>query len=449
MTDSAPPASPARPAAPPSPVDALLGLIRRGRTAESAVALRFIAVNDTHLIAPYHQSVLWLDRRVAALSGLVEIESNAPFVQFLEGLRAHLAGAPARMLSAADLPPSLAEEWSRWLPAHGLYVPAGRPGEAALLYARDLPWRELELRVFQEWLETWACLHRGLSRPGLASRAASALRRAPRALLRRPLLWSAALIALLLVPVRLSVLAPGELVPAAPVAVRAPLEGVIAAVHVRTNQVVAAGQPLFSYDDALLAGKLEVALEALRTAEAEERQFSQQALHDQRARAALAAARGQVQEKRAEVDYLRAQLARGTVLAPRAGVAFVGDPSEWVGRPVAAGQRILRIADPADREVEAWLPLGDAIRLEEGAEVKLYLSSSPLDPVSARVRFVSYEALRRPDGAFAYRVRAGLDSPSEQRVGLKGTARLSGDRVPFVYWMLRRPLAAAREFLGL
>ncbi len=81
--------------------------------------------------------------------------------------------------------------------------------------------------------------------------------------------------------------------------------------------------------------------------------------------------------------------------------------------------------------------------------MKLYLSSSPLDPVSARVRFVSYEALRRPDGAFAYRVRAGLDSPSEQRVGLKGTARLSGERVPFVYWMLRRPLAAAREFLGL
>jgi multidrug resistance efflux pump len=238
------------------------------------------------------------------------------------------------------------------------------------------------------------------------------------------------------------------LVPANPVAVRAPLEGVIKDILVRTNETVEAGQMLFVYDDAMLTSRLEVASEALRTAEAEERQLSQQALFDARARASLSTARGNVEEKRLEVDYLQGQLARNQVPAPRAGVALVGDPSEWIGRPVVAGQRILRIAEPDDREIEAWLPIGDAIRLKEGAPAKLYLSASPLSPVTGELRYVSYEALRRPDGSYAYRVRAALDGPTEHRAGLKGTVRLSGDRVPLIYWMLRRPLAAAREFTG-
>jgi hypothetical protein len=61
---------------------------------------------------------------------------------------------------------------------------------------------------------------------------------------------------------------------------------------------------------------------------------------------------------------------------------------------------------------------------------------------------VSYDALQRPDGSYAYRVRARLDGVTEHRVGLKGTARLSGDWVPLAYWMLRRPLALIRQTLG-
>jgi hypothetical protein len=140
-------------------------------------------------------------------------------------------------------------------------------------------------------------------------------------------------------------------------------------------------------------------------------------------------------------------LTRTQVLAPRDGVAFVSDPAEWIGRPVVTGERILRLAEPGDKEVEAWLPVRDAIALHPQSPVRLYLNSSPLSPVSAYVETVAYEATRRPDGSYAYRVRARVD-PTDHRVGLKGTVRLEGDRVPMIYWMLRRPLAAAREWLG-
>jgi hypothetical protein len=56
--------------------------------------------------------------------------------------------------------------------------------------------------------------------------------------------------------------------------------------------------------------------------------------------------------------------------------------------------------------------------------------------------------VERPDGSFAYRVRARLDAPTEHRVGLKGTARFSGGWVPLGYWALRRPLASLRAAIG-
>lgn len=78
----------------------------------------------------------------------------------------------------------------------------------------------------------------------------------------------------------------------------------------------------------------------------------------------------------------------------------------------------------------------------------MYLSASPLAPVTAHLRYMAHDAVQRPDGSFAYRVRATLDAGTAHRVGLKGTAKLHGSWVPFVYWMMRRPWATARAYLG-
>lgn len=436
------------------PLEILVELVRRARTAENLVALRFIVVNDSHLLAPFQQSALWLEERgIEALSGLVEVEANAPYVRWLSRVCAGLRQSPARMMAKKDLPADVAEEWEQWLPPHALWVPfnggTGRSLSGGVLFARELPWREIELRLFAEWIATWACVYEASSKPRITAVLSRTLRHIPQVLRRRPLLWTAAVLAFFLIPVRISVLAPGELVPAHPVAIRAPLDGIIKAFHVGTNEAVQENQLLFSYEDATLASRLEVAIEALRTAEVEERQFGQQALYDQKARGALSSAKGNVEEKRIEVEFLRQHLARNKVFAPRAGVAFVDDTNDWIGRPVVAGQRVMRIAEPNDKEIEVWLPVADAIVLPEQAEVRLYLNASPMAPVAGRLRYFSYEAFRRPEGHYAYRMRAILTGTTDHRVGLKGTVRLAGRRVPLLYWMLRRPLAAAREFAGL
>ena len=68
--------------------------------------------------------------------------------------------------------------------------------------------------------------------------------------------------------------------------------------------------------------------------------------------------------------------------------------------------------------------------------------------LAASVRYVAHDASLRPEGSYAYRLRARLDEGSNRRVGLKGTAKVYGARVPLIYWMLRRPLATVRQALG-
>jgi multidrug resistance efflux pump len=435
-----------------SPLEVMIELIRRARSAESLTALRFIAVNDSHMLAPYQQAALWQKREgIAALSGLMEVEANAPYVQWLSRVVEHLSAEKARVVTTSDLPQDLQKSWGEWLPANALWIPfaEGKENAGGLFVARDLPWRELELRLFHEWVQTWFCVYRATSKSRGFALSFRALLAAPLGIVKKPVLWSAAVIAILLVPVRISVLTPGELVPANPVAIRAPFDGVIKRIFVQTNDAVKANLPLFAYDDVQLSSKLDVAMEARLTAEAEQRQFGQQAFNDPKARGALSSAKGNAEEKRLEEEFLRQQLERSKVLAPRDGVVFVDDASEWAGRSVTAGQRIMRLAELSDKEIEAWLPVSDAIVLPDHSPVRLYLSASPLSPVSGKIKYISYEAFRRPDGHYAYRVRASLDGASNHRVGLKGTVRVTGGRVPLIYWALRRPLAALREFLGM
>ena len=93
--------------------------------------------------------------------------------------------------------------------------------------------------------------------------------------------------------------------------------------------------------------------------------------------------------------------------------------------------------------------MNEAIELPPNAPVTLYLNASPFSPVNAHVRYFGYEAIQRPDGAYAYRLRATLNDDQElARIGLKGTAKISGEYVPLSYWIFRKPFAFLRQFFG-
>ena len=441
---------------------ALSELARRSRQAGSDRELGFLLVNDTLDLAHYRQAALWLaDEGVWSLSGVVQVDANVPYAQWLDSVARHLQTMGSdgpRLFSALDLPPELADQWAQWWPENGLWLASSALGvTGGAIFVSDESWSISATEALHEWSEVWWHAFAAMHRPRMTRL------RGWRGRLSKVLAWQTdrpwwrqrRLMVLLLLaavmawPVRLTVLAPGELVPSSPLVIRAPLDGVIDVFHIQPNQPVQANQPLFSFDEMVIQSRRDVAVQALATAETDYRQTSQMALNDARAKPQLGLLLGKIEERRAEIDYLQEQLTRARVLAPQAGVVLMDDPSEWIGKPVATGERILRIATLDDVEVEAWVPMADAVRLEVGDEVNLYLSASPLSPVSATLRYMAHEAVQRPDGAYAYRVRAALSAKTAHRVGLKGTAKLQGGWVPLAYWMFRRPWATVRAYLGL
>ncbi|MEY8877903.1 MAG: efflux RND transporter periplasmic adaptor subunit, partial [Leptothrix sp. (in: b-proteobacteria)] len=354
---------------------------------------------------------------------------------------------------------AMADEWPQWWPPHALWLPP-EPGDRAdapsLLLVRDVAWSDAECDALAQWMSLWRLNERAA--------AVSARRRIvdlgaigwvlKRALfgagwaswLRRAVLVG--LIALLWLPVQMTLRAPGELVPREPTVLRAAVEGTLRKLMVEPNQVVQAGQVLAEFDDAAVASRLQVARQALATAEAEWRQTSQQALGDPRAKAQIPAARGKLEEKLTEVRFLEQQVRRTTLTAPHAGVVLIDDAGSWAGRTVQAGEALLRLAQPQDQELEAWLAVGDAIDLPEGSVMKLHLASRPANPVAASLRLYAFEAEHRPDGTLAYRLRGHLSDPPTERLGARGTVRIDGPTEPLAYVVLRRPLAALREMTG-
>lgn len=439
----------------------LLHLGRRARHAKTQNELGFILANESHSLLPYRHSVVWIrGRGILTLSGVVEPEANAPYVQWLKAVFQHLGEiqqSGPMLVRPAMFAEAVQAEWHQWMPDEMLAFPLaslGRFPGGLLLLAREHPWQEGEVALLGEWCEAWThAMAEHWNRCGFRLwRRGAGQPQGWRSVFKWGVL--AALAASFFIPVRLSVLAPAELVPLKPSVIRAPMDGVVDKILVQPNQRVTKGEPLFEFDRTVLANKLEVAQGALATSQAEYRQRSQRALFEAESKSQLAVLQGQIAEKEAEVAFLRALNERGLVPSPIEGLALFGDPTEWVGRPVVTGEKVMMVADEHAAEVEAWLSPTDAVPFEPGAGLRLYLNADPLRPLEARLRYLAHEAVQRPDGNYAYRVRATLEEASVgksnyARVGLKGTAKLEGERVSLAYWILRRPLAGARAWLGI
>ncbi len=254
---------------------------------------------------------------------------------------------------------------------------------------------------------------------------------------------------ILALPVRQSVLAPAEVIAARPAVIRAPLEGVVDRFHVQPTQEVKAGQPLLSLDGARLGNQLEVARKEWETAGAAYRQAAQRAVREGDGKNRLTLLKKRWEQKAADVVFLQSRLDRLQIHAPRDGSAVFADANDWIGRPVSLGERLLILAYRDQVALEIHLPEADAINLELGAKVAMFLNIHPGKPLSAALTYASYQAQVMDEGILAYRLKADFtDTEVPPRIGLRGTARIYHQRVSLFRLLSRRPLAALRQWLG-
>jgi HlyD family secretion protein len=154
--------------------------------------------------------------------------------------------------------------------------------------------------------------------------------------------------------------------------------------------------------------------------------------------AALAAARG-------KVEQIRVQIEDSVLTAPRTGrIQFrLAEP----GEVLPAGGRVLTLIDLDDAYMTFFLPEQQAGQVAIGAEARIVLDAFPDRPIAARIKFVASEAQFTPKTVetayerqkLSFRLKAQLDVPDKYRAwakpGLPGVCYVRLD--PAAEWPAR------------
>lgn len=388
---------------------------------------------------------------VQGVSSIPVVDRSAPLIIFVERLvqsasKTGVLNAIHVLKMPAPGTDSVADSYPFrelvWMP---LKHKAG-PLRGGLVLAREQAWSDQDLIIAGRLSAAFA-------------HALQALRGPDRNIARKLLtvsrwhLAAAALVvaALGLVRVPLSALAPAEIVACDPFVVAAPIDGVIEAIAIDPNHAVKRGDLLVKLADTTLRNRYEVAAREVQVAEAKLKQSNQIAFSDPRGMHEIGISRAELGLKIAERDFARELLEKSEIRAQRDGIAMYSDKRDLVGRPVAVGERILEVADANTFEARIELPVADAITLSQGSRVRLFLDSDPLRPWSATVRRADYKAKVGENDIVSFRVVADVvaeEGRHPPRLGVRGTAQVSGDNVALGYYLFRRPITALRQWLG-
>jgi Biotin-lipoyl like/HlyD family secretion protein len=448
----------------PSSEQWYIHLAARAMQADKPEDLLFSIANETIQLTPYRQAVFFDVQPRGGLhavcaSGLVSVNESSPYTVWLNEFATSLdTDQPFQLLDFEQTAVRFREGWQEWLPSHLLTVALRDKAGVLLgvsLFAREAPWSESEASQLVHLHRTYAyCLAALRGKSGGMRRWSRWVGKS-----RTWVYVFLALVGLALVPVRLSALANAEVAALDTFSVAAPQDGVVHSFQIQPGAEVKKGDVLFTLDDTSILNRHEIAFKALATEvlcrlgatpNPDALVAEQRAFDDMRGKAALAATIGRVHEKEAELASIKALMARIEIRAEKDGVAIFADASDWIGRPVQTGERVLQLADPKDAGLLIWLPVKDALNIEPGAPVKLFLHTAPLDPIDARIQQTSYQAVLSPDNVASYRLKGVFnDTRALPRIGLRGTARISGQWSILGYYVFRRPVAAIREWAGI
>jgi multidrug resistance efflux pump len=223
---------------------------------------------------------------------------------------------------------------------------------------------------------------------------------------------------------------------------------VIARVEVEPNGRVGPGQAVLTFEDVKVRNEMQQALERVQVAKAKIDRSTSAAFGDKDQARDIATLRAEYDAARADYNYARELMAKSQIKAPVGGLAIYSDRRDWEGRAVNVGDPILQIADPRAVSYRIELPVKEQLALEPGAPVRLWLDAQPLWALDGQVAHASYQARPTADGTLSFVVTAKPDGTIPS-IGSRGTAKLYGDYMPFIYTLLRRPIASLRQFVGL
>ena len=451
---------PIKTADPTAGLRALLDIEAEIRRASTRKDLAYIIANETRKLTNARQIFVFKlasKMRLTTISGLPSINRSAAFIHDIERILNDIEennGLAKRHELALDADQKNEQDSLDSYPFRRmLWVPfLGRSGEVVggMLLAREQLWADSDIRVADRLAETYQhALALLMAEPQTTAG------QKVKSVLRRKWLWGIVTVTLIVmaIPVPMSTLAPLEIVAHNPYVVAAPIEGVIEEVLVNPGEKVTKNQVIVKFSDTIVRNRLELAQREVLVAEAHLKKASQLAFNDKSGRHELRLVMADLELKRSELDFALDMFERASIKAQRSGIAVYSDKQGLIGKPLALGERIMRIADPAQIEVVIQIAVGDAIMLKPGARVKVFLDSDPLHTHEAIVNYSDYQAapISGAGEKIAFRVVARFtdSQKSPPGLGVRGTAQIFGEQTILALYLFRRPLSALRQWVGL
>lgn len=256
------------------------------------------------------------------------------------------------------------------------------------------------------------------------------------------------MIAVGFIPVHLNVMAPVTVIAKNPARLTAPMDGVIKQILVLPNSVVQTGQSLIQFEDLELRNEAILAQEQLKVAKAKYHQTNALAFRQRQAIHDLPIQQAEFQLASSHYKYAKERLAHSLIKSPTQGIAIYTDKQDWEGRAVQVGEQMMEVANPKHIQYQLKLSSGNAIPLHIGQSVQVYLESSPLGGIPAKLTSYSYTAEQENGMSFYKLIAQPIDTQYTPRIGAQGSARINARRVFLWYQLLHRPMNTARQWLG-
>jgi hypothetical protein len=248
-------------------------------------------------------------------------------------------------------------------------------------------------------------------------------------------------IALGVVRLHQGVAADFEIVPLEKTIQYAPYTGVIESALAENGAKVAANDLIIRYDVREIAFKKLELEKQLAEIEAERLMAEQKAFVDSESKGKAQLLSIEKERKQVEIDRAAWYLSRSEMRAARSGILLIPPKEELAGRSIQAGERLFEVFPQGRMIAEIMVNETDAAILADSPTFTLYLHASPDKAIKATAIDVSPRPVLSDQRQYCYRVKANLaETPVNMICGMRGIARLHGEKVSLGYYLFRRTI---------
>ena len=217
-------------------------------------------------------------------------------------------------------------------------------------------------------------------------------------------------------------------------------DAVVKKCHVKDGQIVKKGTKILSYDTARMRFQLSAALAAYKETDAEYEQESKAAFTDRERLGKLKILSHRRKQAQIAIEEARWYLAHSEVYAPVDGMVTLVDGSadKLANRALRTGEKQFDIYSGEGMIAEIRVNEKDASVLDKNPFITLFLHTKPELPIRVKVISSRYYPELTEQNIYCYNLQAEMAEPVPGlRYGMRGVARVSGEKVKLGYYLFR------------